>query len=193
MILSRRMHSLTLATSLLSALALAPLSRAQTSAQPAAQPVTPAFRQACADDFHAHCSGVPIGDGQALECLKKNASALSPTCKQAVTALGTSKAAAAPAATSGAGAAKPHGAAGGAAPNAAAPGVLIKPMGAPTMDGGMTRQQEASLLRRSCKADYIAHCKAVEPGEGRSVACLKSNMATLSPGCQTALTAALKH
>jgi hypothetical protein len=36
----------------------------------------------------------------------------------------------------------------------------------------------------ACKADAQQHCKGVEPGKGRMVACLRKNEASLSPGCK---------
>ena len=46
---------------------------------------------------------------------------------------------------------------------------------------------EAAQLRAQCGADYRAHCRGVQPGGGRAIACLKSNQESLSPGCKSTL------
>jgi hypothetical protein len=61
---------------------------------PAAGPHLPtaeqqaAIRQSCRSDFISHCAGVPPGGAEALQCLQRNASQLSPTCGRAVAAVG---------------------------------------------------------------------------------------------------------
>jgi hypothetical protein len=44
------------------------------------------LRQSCAGDFHALCSGVPLGGGRAIACLRANAQSLSPRCGEALSA-----------------------------------------------------------------------------------------------------------
>ena len=44
------------------------------------------LRQSCAGDFRALCSGVPLGGGRAIACLRANAQSLSPQCGQALIA-----------------------------------------------------------------------------------------------------------
>src|ERR1700709_337805 len=46
-----------------------------------------AIRSACRSDYIAHCSSVPPGGLEALQCLQKNMSSLSGSCKSAVTAV----------------------------------------------------------------------------------------------------------
>src|ERR1700733_14032212 len=57
-----------------------------------------AIRSACRSDYMAHCSSVPPGGLESLQCLQKNMSSLSGSCKSAVNAVETP--AAAPAAKS---------------------------------------------------------------------------------------------
>ena len=63
-----------------------------------------AIRSACRSDYMAHCSSVPPGGLESLQCLQKNMSSLSGSCKSAVNAV---EAPAAPAAKSEAPAAAP--------------------------------------------------------------------------------------
>jgi hypothetical protein len=42
------------------------------------------LRYACSGDFRALCSGVPLGGGRAIACLRANAGALSPQCGAAL-------------------------------------------------------------------------------------------------------------
>jgi hypothetical protein len=44
------------------------------------------LRQSCGGDFRALCSGVPLGGGRAIACLRANAASLSPQCGQALSA-----------------------------------------------------------------------------------------------------------
>jgi Cysteine rich repeat len=50
--------------------------------------------------------------------------------------------------------------------------------------------EQISAIRSSCRADYQAHCSSVQPGGPEALACLKKNIAALSPGCQKAVGAA---
>ena len=43
----------------------------------------------------------------------------------------------------------------------------------------------------ACKKDFDAFCANVERGQGRRLQCLKTNEASLSPECKTALEAAI--
>lgn len=51
-------------------------------------------------------------------------------------------------------------------------------------------QAQADAIRQSCRSDYQSHCASVPPGGSASLQCLQRNLATLSPGCQSAVTAA---
>src|SRR3954452_11136492 len=46
-----------------------------------------AIRSACRSDYIAHCSSVPPGGLESLQCLQKNMSSLSGSCKSAVSAV----------------------------------------------------------------------------------------------------------
>jgi hypothetical protein len=47
--------------------------------------------------------------------------------------------------------------------------------------------EQISAIRSSCRADYQAHCASVQPGGPEALACLKKNIAALSPPCQKAV------
>jgi hypothetical protein len=44
------------------------------------------LRQSCGGDFRSYCSGVPLGGGRAIACLRAHADALSPQCWEALSA-----------------------------------------------------------------------------------------------------------
>jgi hypothetical protein len=46
---------------------------------------------------------------------------------------------------------------------------------------------QANAIRQACRGDYQAHCANVPTGGAAALQCLQSNMASLSPGCQTAV------
>ena len=48
-------------------------------------------------------------------------------------------------------------------------------------------QAQADAIRQSCRADYQAHCSTVSPGGSAALQCLRTNLASLSPGCQSAV------
>jgi hypothetical protein len=50
-------------------------------------------------------------------------------------------------------------------------------------------QAQISAVRSSCRSDYMAHCSSVPSGGKASLACLQKNIASLSPGCKTAVDA----
>jgi hypothetical protein len=59
--------------------------------------------------------------------------------------------------------------------------------------GGATAQQptqaQADAIRQSCRAEYQSLCASVSPGGSAALQCLRSNMSSLSPGCQSAVSA----
>jgi hypothetical protein len=55
--------------------------------QPPTQAQTTAIRNSCRNDYVAHCSSVPTGTRQSLQCLEQNMSSLSPPCASAVQAV----------------------------------------------------------------------------------------------------------
>ncbi|AVA23107.1 MULTISPECIES: cysteine rich repeat-containing protein [unclassified Rhizobium] len=133
-----------------------------------------AVKSACRSDFMAQCSGVTPGGSQALACLRQHSATLSPSCQQAVAALGG-------------GASAP---AGGAQAPAAGGGAAAMP-GAGMPMPSFTPREELIVLRRTCGPDFRAFCRSVPLGGGRGIACLRNNMQRLSPTCQKVLISGL--
>jgi len=48
-------------------------------------------------------------------------------------------------------------------------------------------QAQRDAIKSQCRNDYIAHCSSVPPGGAASLQCLQKNMASLAPGCATAV------
>ncbi|MDL2410249.1 cysteine rich repeat-containing protein [Rhizobium calliandrae] len=148
---------------------------AQSSAAGATQAHQPtqaqrdAVKSACRSDFMAQCSDVTPGGAEALTCLRQHNSTLSPSCQQAVAALGGS--ASAPAA-------------GGGAAATSAPA-------AHTAMPSFTPRQELMIMRQSCGPDFRAFCRSVPLGGGRGIACLRDNLQRVSPSCHRVLTSGL--
>jgi hypothetical protein len=149
-----------------------------------------AIRSACRSDYMAHCSSVPPGGLESLQCLQKNMSSLSGSCKSAVSAVEAPAAApaaksetpaAAPQAETPAAAepAKPATTAAPAAPKAAAATPAKKPTDA-----------QIAAIRSACRSDYPKVCAGVPTGGAPALQCLDKNKAKVSSGCQQALNAA---
>jgi hypothetical protein len=146
-----------------------------------------AIRSACRSDYMAHCSSVPPGGLESLQCLQKNMSSLSGSCKSAVSAVEAPAAksetpAAAPTAETPAAAepAKPAApAAPAAAPKAAAGGAAKKPTDA-----------QIAAIRSACRSDYPKVCAGVPTGGAPALQCLDKNKSKVSSSCQQALNAA---
>jgi hypothetical protein len=148
-----------------------------------------AIRSACRSDYMAHCSSVPPGGLESLQCLQKNMSSLSGSCKSAVSAVEAP--AAAPAAKSDTPATAPKAEtpavaepakpaeAPAAAPKAAASGAAKKPTDA-----------QIAAIRSACRSDYPKVCAGVPTGGAPALQCLDKNKAKASAGCQQALNAA---
>jgi hypothetical protein len=149
--------------------ATAPAAKKPSSAQVAA------IRSACRSDFMKSCAGVQPGGAEALGCLEKNKSKLSPSCEQAVNAAGGG--AKMPAASGGASTATAPATAPADAP-APAPALVLRPM---------LPREELFVLRSACGADVRALCQGVMIGGGRVVRCLASQAASLSPACRSVL------
>jgi hypothetical protein len=128
-------------------------------------------------DFMAQCRGVQPGGAEALQCLQRNSSQLSGSCRSAVAAIGTG------APPSGSEAAAPAAAPPGGPGPAVGPGPMPGPM--PTLRPG-----EAFYVLRICGPDKRRLCGDVPPGGGRIIACLAENASNLSPDCAAALAAA---
>jgi hypothetical protein len=123
-----------------------------------------AIRASCRADYQAHGASIPPGGQASLACLQQNSASLSPSCRQAVGAVGGG----APQSSASA-----AGAAGSAAPPAAA--------------GAGRVRAEAGMLREECGADYMTHCRGVLPGGGRALTCLADRRESLSHGCREAM------
>ncbi|HSU04078.1 MAG TPA: cysteine rich repeat-containing protein [Acetobacteraceae bacterium] len=50
-------------------------------------------------------------------------------------------------------------------------------------------QAQANAIKQACRADYQSHCASVPTGGSAALACLQQNASSLSPGCQSALSA----
>jgi hypothetical protein len=135
-----------------------------------------AIRSACRSDYIAHCSSVPPGGMASLQCLQKNMSSLSSSCKAAVNAIGAPAEPKADAKPETKSEAKPEAA---PAPKAAASTAAKKPSSA-----------QAAAIRSACRSDYMAHCASVPTGGAAALNCLKQNKSKLSASCQQAVNAA---
>lgn len=138
-----------------------------------------AIRSACRADYEANCASVPPGGEASLQCLQKNMSKLSGSCKQAVNAI--EPAAAAPKAESAPALAAP------------APAKAAAPAAAPKAAAGTPAQKptdaQTAAIRSACRSDYQKNCASVPPGGAASLQCLQKNVSKLSSGCQKAVSA----
>lgn len=48
---------------------------------------------------------------------------------------------------------------------------------------------QQNALKTNCRSDFMSHCSGVTPGGADAINCLKTNVARLSPGCQSAVRA----
>ncbi len=48
---------------------------------------------------------------------------------------------------------------------------------------------QTDAIRQNCRSDFMLKCSGVTPGGADALQCLKKNVASLSPGCQGAVTA----
>jgi hypothetical protein len=147
---------------LLAALLLLTGGATMASAQQPTKAQADAIRQSCRADYQSHCAGVPTGGKEALACLQQNAAGLSPGCQHALAAVAGSGA-------------------------AAKPPPYATPSQAPHEPGAM--REKAEQVRQACGMDYREHCRGIPPGGGRAMSCLAEHEASLSPGCQRAMSA----
>jgi hypothetical protein len=164
-----------------------------------------AIRSQCRSDYMAHCSSVPPGGIESLQCLQKNMSSLSASCKSAVSAVeapaaapkaetpkaDTPKAETPKAETP---AAKPAEAAAPKAPasTTAAPAKTAAPAPKAAASAPAKKPSDAQVaaIRSACRSDYQKACASVPPGGAAALSCLEKNKARLSPSCQQAVSAA---
>ncbi|WP_061026846.1 cysteine rich repeat-containing protein [Bradyrhizobium sp. CCH5-F6] len=165
-----------------------------------------AIRSACRSDFMAHCSSVTPGGAEAVQCLAKNMSSLSPGCQTAVRAIeppAAPKAEAAPAAPKTEAAPKeaaPKDAAPKAepAPASAAPKAESAPAAKPAAAAAAPKaaapkppsSAQLAAIKSACRGDYPKVCASVPPGGAPALECLEKNKAKVSPACEKAVSAA---
>ena len=125
-----------------------------------------AIKSACRSDFMAQCSGVTPGGIEALTCLQQHSATLSPACRNAVSAVDTTKrksSAVAPAET---------------------PGTAPAQSGAAASGGAQAHQPtqaQRNAVKSACRSDFMAQCSGVTPGGSEALTCLRQHNATLSP------------
>jgi hypothetical protein len=144
------------------------------------------------------------GTKEALECLKRNAAKVSPSCKAALDAVGpppTESAAPAPAPAKPAPAAAappppPPAAAAPPPPPATAepPAAAAEPAAPPApgpaaVEGKKPPSPRVAAVRAACRSDFGVHCPGVKPGSSAALRCLQANAAALSPPCRNAVMA----
>jgi hypothetical protein len=143
-----------------------------------------AIRASCRSDFIANCSGVQPGTMAAVECLKRDETKLSASCKTAINAI-------APATAGSATGVPPT-----SVPAAAAPSVPAAPRSgsggaeAPQTPPAAAQSQDDQLkiVRQACTIDdFTAHCSWIAPNNPELLLCLKGNAPSLSPACQQAV------
>ena len=140
-----------------------------------------AIRSECRSDYETHCSNVPPGGMESLQCLQKNMSSLSSSCQSAVRAV-EAPAAAAP---------KPETAPAAAAPAAAAAKpATAAPKAAATTAAKQPSSAQVSAIRSACRSDYPQVCAGVPTGGAPALQCLEKNKGKLSPACEQAVAAA---
>jgi hypothetical protein len=162
------MRKFGLLAGLLVALTIDPL-----AAQQPTQAQRDAIRASCRSDFIANCSGVTPGGREALECLMRNESSLSESCKTAVNAIAEKPAepAAAP-----------------AEPAAPAPARSESAPRQQPAPGAASSEEALKSVQNACTmSDMMAHCSFIQPNNPEIVLCLKANAADLSPSCQAAV------
>jgi hypothetical protein len=150
-----------------------------------------AIRSACRSDYMAHCSSVPPGGLESLQCLQKNMSSLSGSCKSAVNAVE------APAAKSETPAAAPKAETPAATEPAkpaetAAPAKTTAPAASKTATTAAKKPSDAQIaaIRSACRSDYPKVCAGVPTGGAPALQCLEKNKSKVSSGCQQAVNAA---
>lgn len=145
-----------------------PKAPAPAAAAPMPQP-TPAqqsaIKSACRSDFMSNCSGVQPGGAQAMQCLQRNVSRLSPACQTAVAAITPQPATTSP----------PR--------QAAVPAPAASDADAPEPPTAA----QMNAIKNTCRGDFSRNCKGVPPGGPEAIACLQANAAKLSPNCKTSL------
>jgi hypothetical protein len=152
-----------------------------------------AIRSECRSDYMAHCSSVPPGGMESLQCLQKNMSSLSSGCQGAVRAVEAPKAESAPAAApkaETAPAATPKAEPAPAAASAKPATETVAPKAAASPAANKPSSAQVSAIRSACRSDYMKVCAGVPTGGAAALQCLEKNKAKLSAGCEKAVAAA---
>jgi hypothetical protein len=163
------------------------------------------IRSACRSDYMAHCSNVPPGGMESLQCLQKNTSSLSSGCQGAVGAIEPAAEPKAEAKPEAEPEAKPAPKAETKPEAEPAPAATAAPAEKPAAETAApaTKSAEspaasapkkpssaqAAAIRSACRSDYMAHCSSIPPGGAASLKCLKQNDAQLSAKCRQAVNA----
>jgi len=69
-------------------------------------------------------------------------------------------------------------------------GLVLAAVTAGTAAAQVTAEQQ-SAIRANCRGDFISKCSGVTPGGKEALQCLQNNVAVLSSGCKTAVSATL--
>ncbi|MGZ5840696.1 MAG: hypothetical protein ACXWJ8_02025 [Xanthobacteraceae bacterium] len=174
-------------------------SLAASAQQPTSEQIS-AISASCRSDFMTQCTGVKPGTKDALECLKRNAAKVSPSCKAALDAVGPPPTeSAAPAKPAPAAAAPPPPPPAAAAPppppaTAEPPAAAAEPAAPPPPGPAATASKrppsaQVAAVRAACRSDFGVHCPGVKAGSSAALRCLQANAAALSPPCRNAVMA----
>jgi hypothetical protein len=121
-----------------------------------------ALKFTCRADFSRHCKGIPPGP-EAFVCLQAHQGQLTPNCRTSVAAIADEM---------------PAGGMSAAA--------VAAPVAPPPAHVGHPSPANAIVMLRACKLDLLRHCRGVEPGGGRELACLAVHEGSLSMRCKMA-------
>ena len=69
-------------------------------------------------------------------------------------------------------------------------GLVLATMTIGTAGAQVTAEQQGAI-RANCRGDFISKCSGVTPGGKEALQCLQTNVAVLSAGCKTAVSATL--
>ena len=166
-------------------------------AQAPSQAQRDAIKSQCRGDYMAHCSTVPPGGAESLQCLQKNMSSLSAGCAGAVKAVqppAAPKAETAPAPAP-AKESAPTAARTEPAPAATTTAKPAAPTAAPKAAATAAPAPQPSsaqifAIRSACRSDYPKVCAGVPTGGAPALQCLEKNKSKLSAACGQAVGAA---
>jgi hypothetical protein len=170
------------------------------SAQAPTEAQRAAIKSSCRSDYIAHCSSVPPGGMESLQCLQQNMSSLSSSCQTAVRAV------AAPSETKAEPSAEPKETAkdttkeapredtkteptAAAAKPAAEPVTTTTPKAAAGATAKKPSSAQIAAIRSACRADYPKVCAGVPTGGAAALQCLEKNKSKVSAGCEKAVAA----